>query len=108
MPRPLPLTIETVMHYTVIAQDATEVGQVDNAPAVSMAAYLNKHDRLHLIPTISVYSERGKSRAEVRLLYMNAAALQLWKEMGMKPTEIGMRYRPPMSSTLAFGLPFSE
>jgi len=35
------------------------------------------------LPTISIYVERGNDATTVRLLYMNAAGLRIWKEMGM-------------------------
>jgi hypothetical protein len=95
-------------NYTVIAQDAAEVQDIQNAPPVSMARFLVEHGRLGLLPTISIYSERGTDRGNVRLLYMNAAALRIWKEMGMHPTEIGVQHRPARTAELAFGMPYSE
>ena len=96
------------LNYTVVAQNADEVNDIQNAPAVSMARFLAEHERMALLPTISIYAERGSDRTQVRLLYMNAAALRIWKEMGMHPTELGMRHRPARTATLAFGVPFSE
>ena len=96
------------LNYTVIAQSADEVRHVENAPAVSMAKFLVDHHQLGLLPTISIYAERGEDRATVRLLYMNAVALRIWKEMGMRATEIGMQHRPARTAILAFGMPFSE
>ncbi len=95
-------------HYTVITQDVDEVQDTKNAPAVSMALFLIERDRMGLLPTISIYSERGTDRKALRILYMNAAALRIWKEMGMHPTEIGSQPRPASSSELTFGVPFSE
>jgi hypothetical protein len=48
------------------------------------------------------------SRDQSRLLYMNADALSVWREMGMRVTIIGESHRPPPSATLSFGMPFSE
>jgi len=96
------------LNYTVIAQDAAELQDIQNAPAVSMARFLVEHGRMGLLPTISIYSERGTDRGNVRLLYMNAAALRIWKEMGMHPTEIGVQHRPARTAELAFGMPYSE
>ena len=96
------------LNYTIVAQDADEVQDIQNAPAVSMARFLTEHDQMELVPTISIYAERGSDRTQIRLLYMNAVALRIWKEMGMHPTEIGMRHRPTRTAVLAFGMPFSE
>ena len=57
---------------------------------------------------ISVYTGRGKSRDQSRLLYINADALSVWREMGMRVTIIGESHRPPRSAMLSFGMPFSE
>jgi hypothetical protein len=84
------------------------VQDIRNAPAVSMARYLVEHDQMALVPTISIYAERGNDRSSVRLLYMNAAALRTWKEMGMHPTEIGTQHRPARTAELVYGMPFSE
>ena len=96
------------LNYTIVNQDADEVQDIQNAPAVSMARFLAERDRMELVPAISIYVERGSGRKCVRLLYMNAIALRVWKEMGMNPTEIGTRHRPTRTSVLAFGTPFSE
>lgn len=103
----LPATAER-LNYTVIAQNAEEVRNIESSPAISMSRFLTDHEQMKLVPTISIYAERGTDRSQVRLLYMNAAALRVWKEMGMRPTEIGMRHRPTRTSVLAFGMPFSE
>jgi hypothetical protein len=58
--------------------------------------------------TISVYVDRGTSREQSRLLYMNPSALSLWREMGMPATVIAESRRPPSSAVLSFGMPFSE
>ena len=97
-----------VLNYTVIAQSAEEVQKVESSPAISMARYLTHRDQLTLVPSISIYSERGTDRDQMRLLYMNSVALRIWKEMGMRPAEIDMRHRPTRTAVLAFGMPFSE
>ena len=96
------------LNYTVIAQNAEEVQNVENSPAISMAGYLACREQVGRLPTVSVYAERGADRDCIRLLYMNAAALRIWKEIGMHPTEVGMRHRPTRTAVLAFGMPFSE
>lgn len=96
------------LNYTVIAQSADEVRHIENAPAISMAKFLVDRRQLELLPTISIYVERGNDPTTVRLLYMNEVALRIWKEMGMRATEIGMQHRPARSAILAFGMPFSE
>jgi hypothetical protein len=98
----------SALNYTVVAQTAEDVQNVENSPAISMIRYLTDRKQLTLVPTISIYAERGTDRDHIRLLYMNAVALRIWKEMGMRPTEIGMRHRPTRTAVLAFGMPFSE
>jgi hypothetical protein len=95
-------------NYTVVAQNANELQDIQNAPSVSMARFLVESDQMGLLPTISIYAERGPNRSQVRLLYMNAPALIIWKEMGKQPTEIGVQHRPARTALLAFGMPFSE
>lgn len=96
------------LNYQIIAQSAKDLQDVENAPAVSMGPYLLKSGRTSLFTTISVYSLRGESRQQLRLLYMNAAAVQVWEEMGKAPNVIGARNRPPHGALLTFGVPFSE
>lgn len=96
------------MNYTEIAQTAVEVQSIQNAPSVSMGEYLISSGQTRLLTTLSVYSLRGSSREKLRLLYMNATALRLWKEMGRQPTVLGERHRPPAGALLTFGVPFSE
>jgi hypothetical protein len=43
---------------------------------------------------ISVHTSRGTSRDQSRLLYTNADALSVWREMGMRVTIIGDRIGP--------------
>jgi hypothetical protein len=74
----------------------------------ALGPYLLKSGQTQLLTTISIYSQRGESREQVRLLYMNAAALLIWKAMGKRPRLIGAQYRPPQTALLAFGVPFSE
>ncbi|MGA7316140.1 MAG: hypothetical protein WBX22_19465 [Silvibacterium sp.] len=96
------------LNYEIVAQSAKEVQDTQNAPAVSMGPYLIESGQTPLLTTISIYSERGESREQVRLLYMNAVALRIWKAMGKRPNLIGAQHRPSRSSVLAFGVPFSE
>ena len=96
------------LNYTIVAQNAEEVRDIESSPAISMSRFLTDHEQMKLVPTISIYTERGTDRSQVRLLYMNAVALRVWKEMGMRPTEIGMRHRPTRTSVLAYGMPYSE
>lgn len=94
------------LNYQVVAQSADEVQDIENAPAVSMVPYLLKSGQISLLTTISVYSLRGASREQVRLLYMNAVAIQVWEEMGKAPKIIGAQFRPPRTALLTFGVPF--
>jgi hypothetical protein len=96
------------LNYSVIAQSADEVQDTQNAPAISMGPYLIQSDQVRLLTTLSVYSQRGESRDQVRLLYMNSVALGLWEAMGNKPRVIGGLHRPPKTALLNFGVPFSE
>lgn len=96
------------LNYKIIAQSAEDIQNLENAPAISMGPYLLKSGRARLLTTISVYSLRGESRQELRLLYMNAAAIQVWEQMGKAPNIIGSRDRPPHGALLTFGVPFSE
>ena len=96
------------LNYEIVAQSAEEVQDIQNAPAVSMGPYLIESGQTKLLTTISIYSERGESREQVRLLYMNAVSLRVWKAMGKKPSVIGAQHRPSRTSLLSFGVPFSE
>lgn len=99
---------QRLLNYKIVAQSAEEVENVQNAPAVSMGPYLIDSGQTHLLTTISIYSQRGEDREQVRLLYMNAAALLIWKAMGKRPNLIGARHRPPQTALLMFGVPFSD
>jgi hypothetical protein len=94
--------------YGTIAQTASDVQDLQNSPAISMGPYLIISEQTELLRSISVYSERGKSREQVRLLYMNAAALGVWRAMGKRAHIIDAQKRPPRSALLAYGVPFSE
>jgi len=96
------------LKYSVIAQSAEDVQNIQNAPAISMGPYLIQSDQVKLLTTLSIYAQRGGSRDQVRLLYMNAAALHLWEAMGNKPRIIAALHRPPKTALLNFGVPFSE
>jgi len=95
-------------NYQIVAQSAEDVQNIENAPAVSMGPYLLNSGQRNLLTTISIYSLRGESREQVRLLYMNAAAIHVWEEMGKMPRIIGAQVRPPHAALLAFGVPFSK
>jgi len=105
---PLGLQVTQNLNYTVVAQSATEVQDVQNSPVISMGPYLIASEQTRLLTTLSVYGVRGGSRDQVRLLYMNAVALRIWKEMGMQPNLVGSLPRPPHGALLFFGIPFSE
>jgi len=96
------------LNYEIVAQSVEEVQDTENAPAVSMGPYLIESGQTPLLATISIYSQRGESREQARLLYMNAVALGVWKAMGKRPSMIGSQHRPPRTALLAFGVPFSE
>lgn len=96
------------LNYQVVAQSADDIQNIENAPAISMGPYLLKSGQTSLLTTISIYSHRGESREQIRLLYMNAVAMQIWKEMGKAPKIIGAQVRPSRTALLTFGVPFSK
>lgn len=96
------------MSYDVLSQTAAEVTDLGNAPAVAIGPYLLKTEQTPLLRVISIYTKRGNSREQFRLLYMNAPALSLWREMGKTANVIEQISRPPKSATLVFGVPFFE
>jgi hypothetical protein len=97
-----------ILNYQIVAQSADDVQNIENAPSVSMGSYLIDSGQARLLTKISVYSQRGESRDQLRLLYMNAAALLIWNAMGRRPRVIGARHRPPPTAQLTFGVPFCE
>ena len=101
-------SLRKTLNYEIVAQSAEEVQDIQNAPAVSMGPYLIDSGQMQLLTTISIYALRGEVREQVRLLYMNAVALRIWKAMGKQPKLIGAQHRPPKAALLAFGVPFSE
>lgn len=96
------------LNYQIVAQSAEDVQNIQNAPAVSIGPYLIESGQNRLLTAISIYCLRGENRQQVRLLYMNATAIRVWKEMGKMPKIIGEQSRPPRTALLAFGVPFSE
>ena len=89
--------------YGTIAQTASDVQDVENSPAISMGPYLIISGQSELLRSISIYSERGKGSEQVRLLYMNAAALRVWRAMGKRADIIHVQKRPPRTSQLTYG-----
>ena len=100
--------LQNAFSYGTIAQTASEVQDVQNSPAISMGPYLIISGQTELLRSISVYSERGKSREQLRLLYMNVVALGVWRAMGKRTHIIDAQKRPPRTAQLAYGVPFSE
>lgn len=96
------------MPYHVLSQSAKEVQDLVNAPAVTVGPYLLETRQTQLLSSISIYSARGESREQLRLLYMNEPALSIWKEMSRPIRIIGHSKRPPAIAALEFGVPFSE
>ena len=94
--------------YTAIAQTIDELRAPDSSPSHSMWPYLVRTGQTDRLSTISIYAHRGTSRVQARLLYLNAGALALWKEMKMPGSIIGESYRPPWNAILNFGMPFSK
>jgi hypothetical protein len=100
--------LQDAFAYGTIAQTASDVQDVDNSPAISMGPYLIISGQTELLRSISIYSQRGKSREQVRLLYMNEAAIGVWRAMGKRTHIIDAQKRPPRTAQLAYGVPFSE
>jgi hypothetical protein len=96
------------LNYRIIAQSESEIRDIQNAPAISMSYFITKSDQTKLLTTLSIYSQRGETRDQVRLLYMNDVAFSIWKTMGKEPKVVGSQHRPPLTALLAFGIPFSE
>jgi len=96
------------LNYLIVAQSAEEMQNTENAPTVSMGPYLLASGQTALLRTISIYSVRGESREQIRLLYMNAPAIRVWRSMGKAPNVVGSQARPPHTALLTFGVPYSE
>jgi hypothetical protein len=96
------------MTYTVIAQSAVDVQDIQHAPSVNMGPYLIASEQTRLLTTLSIYSLRGNSRKQAMMLCMNATALRIWKDMGKQPKIVGTQHRPAHVALLSFGVPFSE
>jgi hypothetical protein len=96
------------LNHEIVAQSAEEVQDIRNAPSFSMGTYLEEYGQARLLTTISIYSQRGKCREQVRLLFMNDVALRVWEAIGKHPKLLGAQHRPPETALLAFGVPFSE
>lgn len=103
-----PENSEKSLNYEIVAQSAEEVQDVRNAPPFSIGPWLIQSGQTELLTTISIYSERGANRDQVRLLYMNAAAMRIWNAMGKNPTRVGAQHRPPRTALLMYGVPFSD
>lgn len=93
-------------NYSILAQNHTEVMDPDNSPSISMWPYLLDSLQTARLNTLSVYTDRGRSKEQMRLLYMNREALALWREMGRCGLVIGESHRPPPGAVLSFGKPF--
>lgn len=100
--------IRKALNYEIVAQSAEEVQDIRNAPPFSIGPYLIESGQTLLLTTISIYSERGANRDQVRLLYMNAAAVRIRGAMGRNPARIGAQHRPPRTALLMYGVPFSD
>jgi hypothetical protein len=96
------------LNYRIIAQSEGEVRDIQNAPAISMSCFITESDQTKLLTTLSIYSQRGETSDQMRLLYMNDVAFSIWKAMGKEPRIIGSQHRPPSTALLTFGIPFSE
>ena len=96
------------LNYRIIAQSEGEVRDIQNAPAISMSYFITESNQTNLLTTLSIYSQRGETSDQVRLLYMNDVAFSVWKALGKEPKVIGSQHRPPSTALLTFGIPFSD
>lgn len=96
------------MNYKVVAQTRDEVLSAAGSPSLTMWPYLLASAQTQKLNSLSIYTEKGTTRQQARFLYMNDAALGMWRQMGMDPQVIGEMHRPPRSAALSFGMPFSE
>jgi hypothetical protein len=96
------------LNYRIIAQSEGEVRDIQNAPAISMGYFITESNQSKLLTTLSIYSQKGETSDQVRLLYMNDVAFSVWKAMGKDPKVIGSQHRPPSTALLTFGIPFSD
>src|SRR5260370_37601106 len=96
------------LNYRIIAQSETEVRDIQNAPAISMSSFITESDQTKLLRTLSIYSQRGETSDQVRLLYMNEVAFSVGKAMGKEPKVIGSQHRPPATPVLACGTPSTD
>ena len=96
------------LNYRIIAQSELEVQDVQNAPAISMSTFISQTEKTQLLTRISIYSQRGESSEEIRLLYMNEVAYSTWKAMRKDPHVIGSQHRAPTPASLTFGVLFSD
>ena len=98
----------TSLNYSIIWQTVDQLRGTENSPSISMWPYLVDSGQTPMANTISVYMERGDTPDRARILYMNDVALDLWNAMGREAQVIGKVHRPPKSTLLIFGVPFSE
>ena len=96
------------MIYSILSQSRADLEVSGSSPSVSMWPHLLAKAETQLVNTLSVYTERGDSERNLRVLYLNDVALQIWQEMGQPCNVIGHVSRPPKTAVLAFGKPFSE
>jgi hypothetical protein len=84
------------LNYRIIAQSEGEVRDIQNAPAISMSYFITESNQTKLLTTLSIYSQRGETSDQVRLLYMNDVAFSVWKAMGkeLSARNIGHHRRP--------------
>jgi hypothetical protein len=93
------------MYYSIIAQ---RPDNIQTFISIEMRSYLHKAAQTQLVNHISVYISKGKTRGQLRLLYLNPVALGVWTAMKKAGTVIGHVNQPPRSARLVFGAPFSE
>lgn len=99
---------QVALNYEIVAQSMEELRDLQSSPSISVEPYLLASGQMEMLTMISIYAQRGVDPSQLRLLYMNAAALVVWRAMGNHPKLVGAVHRPPRTALLAFGVPFSE
>jgi len=85
----------TALNYEIVAQSAEEVQDIQHAPAISMGQYLIESDQVKLLTTISIYTQHGESRDQVRLLLHERCCTSYMESDG----KAAKAYRVPSSPT---------
>jgi hypothetical protein len=95
-------------NYSILKQTVDHIRDIENSPSISMWPYLVSSAQTKLLNKISVYMEVSELRQQVRVLYLNDTALEIWRAMKRATEVVGEVHRPPKGAQLIFGMPFGE